>query len=346
MTNFVQAFLAMNGEFSRAKGRTAALKRSVGSLRALAFPALMREMSAQKYLQHVARKRGSDGQPWDPFHFISHPGYLAQGLTLAQRFKAALVHYRQEGALFDEALVQQIYSRDGFTLWRAEVDGHAFSMHMALAGEESLEGDLCVRLLADGQCVGSQNFVWSDAALFGGSGGPTLFITRNQTHTWPELQIFRACFKQNSPPYFCLAALAGVAQACGMSELYAVHYQSQMSYLPKYDSSFRNSYDEFWEKFSARRVAPEAYRLALPLELRDLSELKSKHRSRAEARRRAWSEVGQAAGAAVSRHLRNGAAAVAPPELAAASPQAPAFCAAAFIAEGMTSSLPLVTPLA
>jgi len=131
-----------------------------------------------------------------------------------------------------------------------------------------------------------------------------------------------------------------------MSELYAVHYQSQMSYLPKYDSSFRNSYDEFWEKFSARRVAPEAYRLALPLELRDLSELKSKHRSRAEARRRVWSEVGQAAGAAVSRHLRNGTAAVTVPELAAASPQMPAFCAAAMIAESMHTALPLGLPLA
>jgi uncharacterized protein len=346
MTSFVQAFLAMNGEFSRAKGRAAALKRSVGSLRALGFPRLMRRMSDQKYLQLVARKRRSDGPPWDPFHFISHPGYLVQGLTLERRFSAALAHYHHEATLFDEALLLQIYAPEGFVLWQAEVDGHQFVMLMHLAGEESLEGDLCVRLLADGQCVGSQNFVWADAAMFGGPSAPTLFITRNQTHTWPELQIFRACFKQNSPPYFCLAALAGIAQACGMSELYAVHYQSQMSYLPKYDSSFRNSYDEFWEKFNARRVATEAYRLALPLELRDLSELKSKHRSRAESRRRAWGEVGQAAGAAVSRHLRNGTGAVAQPERATASPQAPAYCAAAMIAEGMTSALPLVTTLA
>jgi len=335
----------MNGEFSRAKGRVAALKRSVGSLRALAFPDLMREMSAQNYLQRVERKRGGDGQPWDPFHFISHHGYLAQGLTLAQRFKAALVHYRQEGSLFDDALVQQVYSPAGFTLWQAEVDGHPFSMHMALAGEESLEGDLCVRLLADGQCVGSQNFVWSDSALFGGSGGATLFITRNQTHTWPELQIFRACFKQNSPPYFCLAALSGVAQACGMKELYAVQHAAQMSYLPKYASSFRNSYDEFWEKFSAESVSPQAYRLPLPLELRDLSELKSKHRSRAEARRRAWGEVGRSAGAALASHLRGASRAVPAQPAAGLTPQSPTFCAAAVLADWI-SALPSALPLA
>jgi uncharacterized protein VirK/YbjX len=304
MTTFVRAFVAMHGEFQRAKGGAAALKRSVGSLRALAFPALMRQMSTQGYLRRVERKRGHDGQPWDPFHFISHPGYLVRGYTLAQRFEAALHHDRHQAALFDDAALDHIYGPEGYLLWSAEVDGHQFAMRLGLAGEESLEGDLCVRLTADGQSVGSMNFVWSDGAMFGRDSGPTIFITRNQTHTWPELAIFRACFKQNSPPYFCLAALSGLALACGLTDLYAVHHAAQMSYEPKYAASFRNSYDEFWEKFNAQRVTPQAFRLSLPLELRDLSELKSKHRSRAEARRRSWGAVGQSAGAALARHLR------------------------------------------
>jgi uncharacterized protein VirK/YbjX len=177
-------------------------------------------------------------------------------------------------------------------------------MHLGLAGEDSLEGDLCVRLRADGRCIGSMNFVWSDRAMFGGDGGPTIFITRNQTHIHPELAVFRSCFKQNSPPYFCLAALSGIGLACGLTDLHAVHHAAQMSFEPKKESTFRNSYDEFWEKFNAQRVTPQAYRLALPLELRDLSELKSKHRSRAEARRRSWGAVGRSAGEAVARHLR------------------------------------------
>ena len=81
-----------------------------------------------------------------------------------------------------------------------------------------------------------------------------------------------------------------------MTDLSAVHGLAQMHYEPKYESSFRNSYDEFWEKLSAERVRPEAFRMALPLTLRDLSELKSKHRSRAEGRRRSWGEVGQRRG--------------------------------------------------
>jgi uncharacterized protein VirK/YbjX len=328
----------MLGEFARAKGPRSALMRALGSARVLAFPGLMREMSAQDYLLRVGRKRGADGEPWDPFHFISHPGYLARGYPLAKRFRAALHHYAFEAATFDETLLETLYSPSGFTLWSAELDGHRFEMRMGLAGEETLEGDLYLRLFTDGRQVGSMNFVWADAAMFGRESRATIFITRCQTHTWPELQVFRACFKQNSPPYFGLAALAGIGQACGMTDLYAVHGLAQMHYEPKYESSFRNSYDEFWEKFSAERVTPEAFRLPLPLALRDLSELKSKHRSRAEARRRAWGAVGEAAGAAMARHLRGTAPVPATPQdepTPALDPQAKAWCAAALLAEGM-----------
>jgi uncharacterized protein VirK/YbjX len=304
MTTFVHAFSTMLREFWRANGPRAAASRALCSVRALAFPGLLRQMSAQGYLRQVARKRGADGLPWDPFHFISHPDYLVRGLPLATRFRAALQHYRYEASTFDEAWLATLYSPAGFPLWSAGVDGHQFDLRLNLAGVETLEGDLFLRLFADGQCIGTMNFVWADAAMFGRQSRPTMFITRCQTHTWPQIQIFRASFKQNSPPYFCLAAAAGIAQACGMTELYAVHGKAQTNYEAKYASSFQNSYDEFWEKFSAERVTPEAYRLPLPLALRDLSELKSKHRSRAEGRRRAWGEVGQAAGAAMARHVR------------------------------------------
>jgi uncharacterized protein VirK/YbjX len=334
MTSFVSALLATHGEFRRAKGAAVAGKRVLASLRMLVFPRLMRRMVADDYLRLVERKRGKGGEPWDPFHFISHPSYLVLGFSLAQRFEAALYHYRQEAAAFDEALLDKIYSPQGFELWSGEVDGHRFTMRLGRPGEEFLEGDLRLCLFADGRAVGSMNFIWADGATFGGKRGPTMFITRCQTHTWPELAIFRACFKQNSPPYFCLAALAGLGQACGLSELYAVQHQAQMSYLPKYASNFRNAYDEFWEKFKATPATARAYRLALPLDLRDLSELKSKHRSRAQSRRRAWGEVGQSAGAALAQHLRNngqrGVGAVTDLNL-----QAEAMCAVALLAEGL-----------
>lgn len=328
----------MHGEFRRAKGAAAAGKRLIASLRVLAFPGLMRRMSAEGYLQRVERKRGADGLPWDPFHFISHAGYLVRGYPLAQRFRAALHHYRFEAATFDEAMLKMLYSPPGFTLWSAEVDGHRFEMRMGLAGEETLEGDLYLRLFTDGQQVGSMNFVWADAAMFGGQSRPTIFITRCQTHTWPELQIFRACFKQNSPPYFGLAALADIGRMLGMTDLYAVHGLAQMHYEPKFESSFRNSYDEFWEKFSAERIRPEAFRMPLPLALRDLSELKSKHRSRAEGRRRAWGEVGEAAAAALASHLRGSERrATQRAEAPALNLQGKALCAALWLADGLAS---------
>jgi uncharacterized protein VirK/YbjX len=308
MTTFAQAFAVMVREFFRDKGARPALFRALCSARAVALPGLMREMSQQDYLR-LAERRCGFGGPWDPFHFISHPGYLVRGYGLKQRSRAALFHYRYEADTFDDAFLDVLYTPQGFTLWSAEVDGHRFVMRMEPAGEDMLEGDLRLRLYADDRCIGTTNFVWADSAMFGEqSGRPTIFITRCQSHTWPEIQIFRACFKQNSPPYFALAVLAAIGQVCGMREVYAVHAPVQMHYEAKYASSFQNSYDEFWEKFGAERITHEAFRMPLPLALRDLSELKSKHRSRAEGRRKAWGEVGQAAGAAVARHLRGAAA--------------------------------------
>ncbi len=336
MTTIFRAFMAMHGEFRRAKGNSAALKRAVGSARMLAFPKLMRRLSAEGYLQRVERKRGADGEPWDPFHFISHPHYLAQGLSLSQRFEAALYHYRQEAQTFDDALLEQVYSLEGLLLWSAQVDDHHFEMRLGLPGQESIEGDLRLRLIADGCGIGTMNFIWADSAMFGGQSAPTIFITRCQTHTWPELAVFRNCFKQNSPPYFCLAALSGLGLACGMTELHAVQHTAQMSYDPKYAGSFRNSYDEFWEKFSAERATPIAYRLPLPLGLRDLSELKSKHRSRAEARRRAWGDVSRSVGESMAPYLRNSGDKAPPGDSAATRRmEATAVCAAAALADSL-----------
>jgi len=63
--------------------------------------------------------------------------------------------------------------------------------------------------------------------------------------------------------------------------------------------------------------------------------LKSKHRSRAEARRRSWGAVGQSAGEALARHVRN--ARRVPPQadapLALDQP-AKAVCAALLLADG------------
>lgn len=305
MTTLVRAFTEMTGDFARIKGPRAAAMRALASARMVAFPSLVRDMTAQRFLDAVARKRGIDGAPWDPFHCLSHPDYLVRGWSLEKRFRAALYHYRVESQAIDPALVERIYAPDGFTLWSSEVDGHAFSITLRLPPQDTVEGDLLLRLIADGRPIGNMCFVWADRAMFGdGPSRPAPFITRNQTHVHAELATFRACFKQNSPPYFLLAALAGIGLAFGMDEVYAIESTSQVSFEAQYESSFRNSYDEFWEKYNATRPVPEAFRLALPLQLRDLSELRSKHRSRAEQRRRAWGEVSQAATSALSGYWR------------------------------------------
>ena len=105
----------MLGEFRRAKGWPAAFKRSLASLRVLAFPGLMRRMSADGYLRLVERKRGSGRRALGSVPLHLAPGLPGPGPSRwAQRFEAALYHYRYEAATFNEAMLDQMYSPQGF----------------------------------------------------------------------------------------------------------------------------------------------------------------------------------------------------------------------------------------
>ncbi|MBI3768258.1 MAG: DUF535 family protein [Deltaproteobacteria bacterium] len=117
----------------------------------------------------------------------------------------------------------------------------------------------------------------------------TMFVTRNQTDRNAELERFRDTFKQNSPPYFCLAAVCGIAMANGMRAIFAVKDDAQIAYDTRYADSFRNSYSAFWRVFGAEEIDQQAYQMSIPLQLNPLADVK--HRARAVARRRNWLEI-------------------------------------------------------
>jgi hypothetical protein len=130
-----------------------------------------------------------------------------------------------------------------------------------------------------------------DAVSFGMNRGPILFITRNQVAQGPELDLFREVFPQNSPPYFCLAAISGIACANGFKSIAAIKSEAQLAYQQRYDSGFRNSYCNFWSHFGAKEVDHQAYLMEVPPVLAPLSSVKSKHRGRANSRRKHWARI-------------------------------------------------------
>jgi hypothetical protein len=152
------------------------------------------------------------------------------------------------------------------------------------------EGDLTVLCFVNDTRVCRVSFSYVNGSLFGLQRERTMFVTRNQTDRSPELQRFRDTFKQNSPPYFCLASVCGIAMANGMRGIFMIKDDAQMGYAEQYAEGFRNSYSALWEAFGAQEIEHRhAYTLSIPLKLNPLSVVK--HRRRAITRRRIWLEI-------------------------------------------------------
>jgi uncharacterized protein VirK/YbjX len=251
----------------------------------------------------------------DVFHHLSHRHYLARGLSLRQRVRCVLAHYGFEDSVFDAAYKRAIYCDGGLALWHAGEDrGWRFEIRLEMAPRLCAEGDLTIALRAIGGaevggiegCLHRLSFSWVDGAFAGVDAPIVPFIARNQGHRADVRDAFAAfeqAFPNNSPGFFCFAALQGVAEALAIGQVAAVKAAWQSAWTPADARHFANAYDGFWETLGGVPTAQLAYRIALPFHLKPLSEMPSRHRKRAAQRRTHWRAIGESAQAALRRHL-------------------------------------------
>ena len=217
--------------------------------------------------------------------------YLSRNLTLAQRIGCAITHYSFEGRNYGATYHRSVHQSPlGLVLWHRVIDGTRYTIALRATEDTRREGDLSVLCFVNDTRVCRVSFSYVNSRLFGLRPGRTMFVTRSQTDRNLELQRFRDTFKQNSPPYFCLASLCGIAMANGMRAIFMVKHDAQLAYEERYAEGFRNSYSALWEAFGAQEINHRyAYTMSLPLKLNPLSGLK--HKARAIARRRNWLEI-------------------------------------------------------
>jgi uncharacterized protein VirK/YbjX len=242
----------------------------------------------------------------DVFHHLSHRDYLAKGLTLRERVRCVLVHSRFEEDTFDAAYRQAVYRDGGLVLWRHDSDGRVFTIRLTMASRLNAEGDLTLVASADGTCLHRLSFSWMDGGFAGLDLPIVPFVARNQGHHEGAAEGFAAfndAFPNNSPSFFCAAALCGVAQALGIDGFMAVKSACQSAYDPLEDKHFSNAYDNFWQTLGGVDMPGRAWHVALPFRLRPLSETPSKHRKRAAMRRAHWAAIAESARAMIAGHL-------------------------------------------
>ena len=225
--------------------------------------------------------------------------YLSPRFTLSQRIRCAIAHYSFEGRHFGSVYHRAVHqSANGLLLWQRVVDGTRYAITLCATEDKRREGDLSVLCFVNDTRVCRVAFAYVNGRLFGLDARRTMFVTRSQADRNAELQRFRATFKQNSPPYFCLAAVCGIAMANGMRNILLVKHDAQMAYADQYAEGFKNSYSRLWESFGAEELEHRhAYLMSIPPRFNPLAGMK--HRSRAIARRRNWLEVALSARAAM-----------------------------------------------
>ena len=254
------------------------------------------------YRNHVAQPPNDD-----LFHHLSHRDYLMKGLSARQRVQAVLSHYRFEETTFNDAYKAAVYAQRCLPLWQHEAEGSCFTIQLEMASRSNAEGDLTVALIADGKCLHRLSFSWLEGRMVGVDAPVVPFIARNQGR-WVDsgaaFEAFERVFPNNSPSFFCFAAMQGMAQAVGIDKVVAIRSTSHVAYDPAPEKHFANAYDGFWKILGGDEMPKGAgYLIALPFYVKPLSDMPSKHRKRAAQRREHWRLIGESARVTLQRHL-------------------------------------------
>jgi len=278
------------------------LLRAARSLRVLV---LQREHAALCRLS-VVREHIAHAMPHDVFHHLTHRAYLLRGLTARRRAQCALFHYRYDDATFDQAWQRAVYRHGGLRLWEQSSAGTTFFIRLEMAVRGDAEGDLTIALVAGDKVLHRLSFSWVDGAAFGLPAPVVPFIARNQgrwTDSDAAFAAFEAAFPNNAASYFCFAALQGVARALGIEQVLAVKSAAHIAWNPSAAPLFVNAYDKFWTVLGGVANDAVCYRIALPLYVKPLALMPSRHRKRAALRRANWQAITDSAGAVLARHL-------------------------------------------
>ena len=242
----------------------------------------------------------SGGALASPLDRLGQRDYLARGMDVRERLRCVLAHYGFEDAAFNGAYQQAVYGGAGIALWRHD-DGNAFTLTLASDARDDAVGELTIALTVDGALLHRLSWTWVDGAVFGVEPPIVPFVTRNQGR-WNEsgaaFEAFERVFPNNSPSFFCFAALQGMAQLLGIDRALAVRAHAHVAHAPNADEAqaraFENSYDGFWRILGGAEMDARSYLIPLPFYLKPLQDMPSKHRKRAAQRREYWRAIGEA----------------------------------------------------
>jgi uncharacterized protein len=296
----------------KSKATMVAILRAIRSSRVLFMPQLhkklLNNMAYQSHLEKIDKN--------DAIFFLSHRHYVARGLTTLQRIQTAVFHYEYEINRFDKAYIENVYRKQGLTLWQDTVNDTTFDIRLMMGNDILYEGGCSLVLHVDGGrvCVISYSivpreiFFLKDASSSGSKNleQSVIFVTRKQLASDHAYQnAFNKAFDRTTPTHLCISALTGIALAQGYDCFIGISAEAHPALTDEYQRNFDVAYTQFWKSLNGQRLSPYGYLIDLPMSLTSLDDLEPKARKRAIKRRQHGDNVYTQAHSVIQKHLLN-----------------------------------------
>ena len=195
-----------------------------------------------------------------------------------------------DSQIWQETYHQAVYGAFGLELWHHKGDEADFTIRLQAGKRITPEGDLRLTLFVDDLPLHHINFSW----LRETEDTVVPFIGRSQSCSsyHPDArEIFERCFPNNSPAYFCFAAVPGMARLVGAPSLRGVRSCEQIGAELDEGVNFARAYDDFWKSLGGTEDGGFGVHIPLPDHNKPLTQSSNSHRKRAKKRRRHWAAI-------------------------------------------------------
>jgi uncharacterized protein VirK/YbjX len=279
------------------------LVRSVRRAQILRHPDAFRELATNKaLLSHL-----KNDPVTDPLFYLSHRHYLLRDLTVRDRVRAALTHYRHEVTAFDDVYFASVYEKGGLVLWSSHQNGVTYDITLTPGQDVLYEGGLTVAFRVDGQrvCVLSYAVLEAELIVPGHTSKSAILVSRNHLSQSRDYQAaFNRHFHRCMPGHLCMGAISGIARALGHHSVFGLLPGQHPSWSPEREAQFKITYNDFWESLSGTKASEKCYEIQVPFPHKAVAEMDAAHRKRCLQRRAHVDDVHDAAHGVILDRLR------------------------------------------
>jgi uncharacterized protein VirK/YbjX len=212
--------------------------------------------------------------------------YLVKGLTVADRVSCFLHHYKRLHMALPDSLLRLILQQDVVLLEICE-GAHRFTITVGLSRPYDEEGELSLDLRVDDKIVFLLAFTFIPGSVVHSPAAEILLISRLQgiKGAYPSISVATRTLHDVAPNAMLLAALQGIADAFGITEMVAVSAARQSCYSEKFAASFIEAYDDFFTELRIPKNADGFYSTPVSIQGKPITSIKHGHKLRTKDKR-------------------------------------------------------------